>query len=258
MGNRVYENEKNAKNEKKEKKEKKRRRPLRKGQQMALPRTAGHGGKRAGAGRKVGTGRRKVAHVTRPKLAKKTPVHVTLRARAGLPSFRAELVRNMFERIVKQTRSEGFHLPVYDLQRDHVHAICEPEERAELSAGMRRVMIRFALRLNRLLGRKKGKVWGDRYHRHDLKTPREVRNALVYVLMNAKKHGACRRDESFIDPFSSAAENDVWEDVRAGPARVCEAPRFWLLRVGWAKGGGRLRTTEAPMVPVVPVVPRAK
>lgn len=92
-------------------------------------------------------------------------------------------------------------------------------------------------------------MWGDRYHRHDLKTPREVRNALVYVLMNGKKHGLCRREESFLDPFSSAAENDVWEDVRAGPPRVCEAPRFWLLAVGWAKGKcGRLRTTEAPLV----------
>ena len=226
----------------------KRKKKLRKGQQMVLPRTAGHGGKRAGAGRKPGIGRRKVAHVTRPKLGKKIPVHVTLRARAGLPTFRSELVRKMFERIVQQTRCEGFHLPIYDLQRDHVHAICEAGERAELSSGMRRVMIRFALRLNRLLGRKKGKVWGDRYHRHDLRTPREVRNALVYVLMNAKKHGACRRDESFIDPFSSAGENDVWEDVRAGPPRVCAAPRFWLLSVGWAKSGGRLRTVEAPVM----------
>ena len=176
-------------------------------------------------------------HVTRPKLGKKTPVHVTLRAMRGLPSFRSEVVRAMFERIVVETRREGFHLPVYDLQRDHVHAICEPEERGELSAGMRRVMIRFALRLNRLMRRKKGKVWSDRYHRHDLKTPREVRNALVYVLMNAKKHGLCARRESFLDPFSSAAENDVWEDVRAAirKHKVGESASLTIVAQGGAQ-----------------------
>jgi putative transposase len=147
---------------------------------------------------------------------------------------------------VKQTRCSEFHVATYSLQHDHVHLICEPENRAALSAGMRRLAIRFALRMNKLFGRKKGKIWGDRYHRHDLKTPREVRNALVYVLMNAKKHGECAREQSFLDPFSSAGENDVWEDVRAEAPRVCEAPRFWLLGVGWAKGG-RLRTTEAPL-----------
>jgi len=31
-------------------------------------------------------------------------------------------------------------------------------------------------------------VWGDRYHRRDLGSPREVRNALVYVNNNHLKH----------------------------------------------------------------------
>jgi putative transposase len=234
---------KNKKNNKKNNKKK-----GKVGQQLALPRTAGHGGKRAGAGRKKKTeGRRNVPHVTRPRLGKTTPVHVTLRMKQGLPSLRAEEIRKMFEKIVKQTRRDDFHVANYDLQHDHLHMICESTDRAALSSGLRRVAIRFALRMNRLLDRTSGKVWGDRYHRRDLKTPREVRNALVYVLMNGKKHGICRAEESFIDPYSSAAENDVWEDVRAGPPRVCEAPRFWLLAVGWKKGG-LLRTTEAPKV----------
>jgi putative transposase len=192
----------------------------------------------AGAGRKKSEGRRNVSHVTRPRLAKRTPVHVILRMNAGRPSLRAEVLRKMFEKIVMQTRCDDLH--------DHVHLICEPEHRAALSSGIRRVVIRFALRMNRLFGHTKGKYWGDRHHRHDLKTPREVRAALVYVLMNAKKHGVCGYRGGFIDPYSSAAENDVWEDLRAETPRVCEAPRFWLLGVGWAKGG-RLHTTEAPL-----------
>jgi REP element-mobilizing transposase RayT len=229
--------------------ENKRRRlkKLRAGTQLALARTAGHGGKRAGAGRKKKKeGRRNVAHVTRPGLGKRVPVHVTLRMRAGRASLRAQVLRNMFATIVKQIRRDDFHVAVFSLQHDHVHLICESEDRAALSSGIRRLAIRFALRMNKLFGRTKGKSWGDRYHRHDLKTPREVRNALVYVLMNAKKHGDCARDARFVDPFSSGAENDVWEDVHAGPANDCEAPRFWLLGVGWRKHG-LLRSTEAPM-----------
>jgi putative transposase len=169
-----------------------------KGQQLALRRTAGHGGKRIGAGRKKKKeGRRNVVHLTRPGLGKRTPVHVTLRMKPGRPSLRTQVVRNMFEKIVKQTRCAEFHVATFSLQRDHVHLICEPEDVAALSAGIRRVAIRFALRMNRLFGRKKGKIWGDRYHRHDLKTPREVRNALVYLLMNDKKHGECAARRAF-------------------------------------------------------------
>ena len=35
---------------------------------------------------------------------------------------------------------------------------------------------------------RRGALFRDRHHRHALKTPREVRNALVYVLFNARKH----------------------------------------------------------------------
>lgn len=225
------------------------RKKPKKGEQLPLPRTAGHGGPRQGAGRKKNEKKSKrsnVAHVSRPRLGKATPVHVTLRMMPGRPSLRAELLRNIFERIVKETRTEDFHVATYSLQKDHVHLVCEAKDRAALSSAIRRMAIRFALRMNGLCGRRKGKCWGDRYHRHDLTTPREVRNALVYVLMNGKKHGESPREARLLDPYSSAAENDVWEDVEVGPPRVCAAPRFWLLAVGW-KRGGLLRTTEAPM-----------
>jgi len=48
--------------------------------------------------------------------------------------------------------------------------------------------IRVAKGLNKLWARR-GKVFADHYHDRILRTPREVRNALCYVLHNAKKHG---------------------------------------------------------------------
>jgi putative transposase len=67
---------------------------------------------------------------------------------------------------------------------------------------MRSFVIRLALRINKLLGRKRGHVWGDRFHARELTSPREVRRALVYLMSNHLKHGA--HDVGLIDPFSSA------------------------------------------------------
>src|SRR5437879_4806944 len=47
--------------------------------------------------------------------------------------------------------------------------------------------IRVARAVNRALNRR-GAVWTDRYHARALTSPRAVRNALVYVLMNRRKH----------------------------------------------------------------------
>jgi hypothetical protein len=46
-------------------------------------------------------------------------------------------------------------------------------------------------------------LWRERYHARELTTPRSVRNALVYVLMNAKKHGY--RFASGIDPLGAGS-----------------------------------------------------
>ena len=92
--------------------------------------------------------------------------------------------------------------------------------------------VRVAKRLNRLMGRT-GRVIGDRYHAHALRTPTEVANALAYVLGNFVRHAA-RRGEmisaSWIDPYSSAA---VSVELTGPPLIV--APQTWLLRGGWRR-----------------------
>lgn len=222
-----------------------RRRP----KQLVLARTAGHGGKRKGAGRPPGE-RRRVPHRKRPAHARANPVHVTLRARRGLPSFRCELVCNMLRRLLAERPRDDFQITHHSLQHDHIHLIGEAADKDALSAAMRSFAIRFAKRLHALLGRRKGKVWDHRYHRHDLKTPAEVRNALLYVLQNAKKHGKAARTASFLDPYSSAAWFDGFCDRRARDPTADGTwrpprPRTWLLAVGWRRRG-LLRTTDAP------------
>jgi hypothetical protein len=89
--------------------------------------------------------------------------------------------------------------------------------------------------INRVLKRR-GRVWGARYHSHTLRTPREVRSALVYVLQNFRKHV---RGATGIDPRSSAAWFQGWRTIVAAPLAIAPvvAARTWLARVGWRRYG---------------------
>jgi hypothetical protein len=70
--------------------------------------------------------------------------------------------------------------------------LAEAQSREALSRGVQGLAIRLARAINRVLHRA-GEVWADRYHARALRTPREVRNALVYVPNNWRKHGAVAR-----------------------------------------------------------------
>lgn len=134
---------------------------------------------------------------------------------------------------------ERFQLVHFSIQDDHLHLIVEAKDKRELARGMMGLEIRIARRINKALGRK-GRFWAERYHRHDLRTPTETRNAIRYVLLNLRKHMP-RPGECFADPKSSAASFDGF--TRAPPlidARLdwpAVVPRTWLLRVGWRRRG---------------------
>ena len=132
----------------------------------------------------------------------------------------------------------------FSVQRDHVHLIVEGADRGRVIRGIQGLVIRVALAVNGSLGRR-GSVWDDRYHGRELRVPREVRNAIAYVLLNSKKHAGHR--SSAIDGRSSGAWFDGWRDGGAcstEPSPVVAA-HTWLLRVGWRRYG-LLRRDEVP------------
>jgi hypothetical protein len=137
------------------------------------------------------------------------------------------------------------------MQPDHVHLIVEARDRYALSSGVRGLAVRLARRLNGAIGRSGG-LWGDRWNGRDLKTPREVRHCIVYVLANAKKH--VRERVEPIDSCSSAPWFDGFADVSpeylaalaGGLDPPVRAPQSWLARVGWRRRGLVL-ACEAPV-----------
>ena len=195
------------------------------------------GGARPGAGRKRKGKRSHVPHSKRAELAPRFPVHVTMRLRDGLPSLR----RNAPYAVVRGAltdclRARGFRLVVYSVQREHLHLIVKADGRDSLQRSMQGLGVRLAKRLN-TLWKRAGSVFADRYHDVILRTPRQVRNAIRYVLLNARKHGASLPG---IDPYSSGRWFDGWrEKIRVGieASRPVAAARTWLLAVGWRRHG---------------------
>jgi len=205
--------------------------------QLSLARTAGRGGKRAGAGRPPIAGRRPpVPHRGRGVHKASHPVHLTLRARRAVPSLRSARLRSAIQGAIGEASRSEFRVVEFSTQDDHVHLLVEAQDARALSSGARGLSIRLARAINGACGRR-GPVWGDRYHTHTLKTPRETRHAMVYVLMNFRKHHP--RDQRPIDPCSSAPWFDGFRTPP--PTPTIPAPtwkaRTWLASKGWRRHG---------------------
>ena len=199
------------------------------------------GGKRRGAGRKPKGERAGVSHKKRAELSRHHPVLVTLRVKTGLPNLRRDAEHEVVRRAIAEcSEREGYRVIVYSVQTNHVHLIVEAEGQDELSRGMTSLGARIAKRLNKLW-RRKGQVFPDRYHALELTTPRACRNALVYVLQNARKHGCWQARRP--DAYSSGPLFDGWSSVAAPVVAQSSSrsyvgrPRTWLLSVGWRRHG---------------------
>src|SRR5215216_3110183 len=222
-----------------------------------------HGGKRDGAWRKPRPGRPRVQHLPRPKIRDRFAFHITKRVCRDVSRLRGWDIGSVLRRafvhgcrlgaIVDGDRMIEFRICHFSIQGNHIHMICEATDNDALSRGVQGWSVRVARGLNRFLGRK-GSVFDDRYHLEILKNPTQTRNALCYVLQNARRHGEYLPERfNGIDPFSSAWWFDGWDDNSwregVGPPedRSVAEPKTWLLRVGWKRAKrGLISVTEVP------------
>ncbi len=217
-------------------------------------RHAGWGGKRPGAGRKprAGSG---IPHLRLTGLASRFPCHVTLKVRDGVPSLRTvKLVRELERSWAKACDRGDFRLAHYSIQANHVHLLVEARDADALGRGMKSLGGRLARVVNRVFARS-GPVLKDRYHHVVLKSPTQVRNALRYVLMNARRHMKRPPSSVRIDPASSGRWFGGWKRsardlviaARGRPGtRAVAFTHTWLLNEGWKRAGPLLDPAAAP------------
>jgi hypothetical protein len=193
-------------------------------------------------------------HAPRPEHKPRFPMHLTWRIEDQVWSLRSARMFRAVRRCVPFARDRfGLRLVHYSVQGNHFHALAEAFDRRAVSRGMQGLGIRLAKAVNRAMGRR-GRVLAERYHARELRTPRDVRNGLVYVLQNARKHmeqWGLRPGPRWVDPCSSALHFDGWKE---GPQHTWAteetgppgAPATtWLLAVGWRRHG-LISTAESP------------
>ncbi|NVB81569.1 MAG: hypothetical protein HOV81_24460 [Kofleriaceae bacterium] len=209
------------------------------------------GGKRRGAGRPAKGPRSSERHKKRATLKKHEPVHVVLRADEAVGQLRRrEIYKALRGALVTTFTRDDFRIVHVSIQGTHVHLLVEADNRLALGAGMKAFGISAAKRINAALPptadgkRRRGTVFPDRYHAQIIRTPRQARHGLAYVLNNWHKHGLVAKDWP-IDPFSTGPSFTGWRDLQPSmiewpptyePLPVWEA-KTWLLREGWKKHG---------------------
>ena len=195
--------------------------------QLELP-IPQRGGRREGAGRKPQGPRALVSHAERPRFAKPTPAHVTLRMRDQVWNLRSRRSFQHLKSCFEKSRGRfGARLIEFSVQGNHLHLIIEADDNASLSRALQGLCIRIAKSLNAMM-RRAGAVFADHYHSRLLQTPTELVNAIRYLLGNAAHHFA----ERGADPFSSVA---LPAESREG---LLARGVGWLVRMGWRRAAG--------------------
>ena len=203
----------------------------------------GRGGPRLGAGRPRGD-RPRVLHRARQAIPGCNPLIVTVRVQQNVPRLRT----GRFIRAFKSSLAMACVRPGFRV----VHFLIEAQGKKALASGMKSIAARIARTVNRVFGRH-GSVLDGRYHHRIMKTPREVRNGLAYVLLNSRKHFKQSRGHApavRLDVGSSGWWFDGWTKRPPGapPDQVREvaAPRTWLMHTGWHRYHPRVDPAEAP------------
>jgi REP element-mobilizing transposase RayT len=210
------------------------------------------GGRRKGAGRKPAPGRRRVSHAKRSRHDARNPVHITLRVLDGAaPLRRRDAFKVLRSVMLERLGRTHFRVVHASIQGNHIHMMCEADDRLALSRGVQGFKISTAKRLNKIRNRS-GEVFADRYHEEVLTSPTQVRRCLAYVLNNWRRHEEDRGATTRYDPFSTGMWFTGWKETPgfAVPADADVLPsaraRTWVLADGWKRGGPLISLFEVP------------
>lgn len=191
-----------------------------------------------------------VSHAAREEHLARHPVHVSMKRERLAPSLRSERVYAVILRQLRWAKGQGVRVVHYSVQHDHLHLVVEGRNKEDLSDQMRRLFSRLARAVNSVVGRR-GRLFRDRHHRRELRTPTETRNALVYVLFNERKHEAqhgllSEKELSWVDDRTSAAWVEGWAENARPPPETLARMRAGLCMKAGAAAAPALATRPSP------------
>ena len=179
-------------------------------------------------------------------------MHVTLRVDPSLPDLRDEVLSEQIQQSLGEGKERGgFRLVHYCILTHHLHLIVEAPDATTLTEGIRGLCVRLARCINRFAARQ-GRVFSDRYFARILRTPRQTRASIAYVLLNCRRHAAQHGRKlisNWMDDCSSGRFFDGWHGGQPSAPDDEEptvaAPATWLLRKGWRRWS-LIRIDEIP------------
>jgi len=195
-------------------------------------------------------------HKTREEFKATEPVHVVLRVHGDVGSLRkGKLFAAIRSASAVAAKWEACRIVHASVQQTHIHLIVEAENKAALARGMKAFQISAAKHINATISRglpvrRRGAVFPDRYHAEVIRSPRQARHTLAYVLNNWRKHREDQRPFArtwTLDPYSTAVMFGGWKG--RGPILWLDTlppnyvglfawlPRTWLLTAGWRRHG---------------------
>lgn len=193
------------------------------------------GGKRKKAGRKNRSGQ--LGHAKRERVLASFPLHITMRVKKGFNSLRSPKTERAFKRALGKAKTKGLHVIHYAIESNHIHLFAEARDNGKLRSGTASFGSSFGKAVSKL-NRRTGSVFAGRFHLRVLKSPRQTKNALAYVLLNHSKHEG---SVPYPDERSSAAYFSDWHILLGRKYRKLvaeERPSYlteaesWLARVG--------------------------
>lgn len=187
---------------------------IRKGTQLTLKNI-----KRAGRPAKNDPG---IRHSSRMKFSKLTSFHLTIKVRENKADIQSKKLLKALHHAIARARLKNLKVIHYTLEYNHVHLLVETNDHRILHAGMQALGISFSKAINKVKSLK-GHVYKHRYHQRKIGSARELKNVLLYIFNNGKKH---KRTNKRIDLYNSAIveprlnllltkeANLIWADIK--------------------------------------------
>ena len=139
-----------------------------------------------------------IRHTSRALISRPSALHLTIKLKKA--DIQNKVVLRILKHAIFRSRLQGLKVIHFSLEYDHVHLYVECGDNHVLGKSMKAFGVSFVKGINKYK-KSLGSLYKYRYHLHIIKSAREAKNVINYILKNGIKHG---RTLKVINPYNSA------------------------------------------------------